>query len=201
MNRMLRYLAPLAFVAFALPAVAQEIPLSEISQYLNGLTTAEATFTQKNADGSVSSGKLYIHRPGRMRFEYDPPNKSLVIAGGSAVAIFDPKSNQAPEQYPLARTPLNLILAPVIDLGQAKMVVGHDMLGPDTTVTAEDPQHPENGTITLIFSPSPTTLRQWIITDATGAKTVVVLSAFQQGMQLGDTLFDIQAETAKRLGR
>ncbi|MDE3029103.1 MAG: outer membrane lipoprotein carrier protein LolA [Paracoccaceae bacterium] len=198
---MLRYLAPLAFMVFALPAVAQEISLSEISHYLNGLTTAEATFTQKNADGSVSSGKLYIHRPGRMRFEYDPPNKSLVIAGGSAVAIFDPKSNQPPEQYPLVRTPLNLILAPVIDLGQAKMVVGHDMLGPDTTVTAEDPQHPENGTITLIFSPNPTTLRQWIITDATGAKTVVVLSAFQQGMQLGDSLFDIQAETTKRLGR
>ena len=198
---MLRYLAPLAFVAFALPAVAQEIPLSGISQYLNGLTTAEASFTQKNADGSVSSGKLYIHRPGRMRFEYDPPNKSLVIAGGSAVAIFDPKSNQPPEQYPLARTPLNLILAPVIDLGQAKMVVAHGMLGSNTTVTAEDPQHPENGTITLIFSPNPTALRQWIITDATGSKTAVVLSTFQQGMQLRDSLFDIQSETATRIGR
>ncbi len=201
MNRILRYLAPLAFVVFALPAFAQEIPLSEISRYLNALTTAEASFTQRNADGSISSGKLYIHRPGRMRFEYDPPNKSLVIAGGSAVAIFDPKSNQPPEQYPLARTPLNLILAPVIDLGQAKMVVAHSTLGSDTTVTAEDPQHPENGTITLIFSPNPTALRQWIITDATGSKTVVELSAFQQGMQLGDSLFDIQSETAKRVGR
>ncbi|HEX9858531.1 MAG TPA: outer membrane lipoprotein carrier protein LolA, partial [Paracoccaceae bacterium] len=118
-------LAPALCLALALPAAAEKIPLSALSQYLNGLTTAEAEFTQINADGSIATGKLYIKRPGRVRFEYAPPENSLVLAGGGQVAIFDAKSNQPPEQYPLKRTPLNLILAENVDLGRAKMVVGH----------------------------------------------------------------------------
>ncbi len=125
MNMFRFLLAPVAVVALALPAAAEKISLSEISNYLNKLTTAEAEFTQINADGSIGTGRLIIKRPGRVRFEYAPPDKSLVLASGGQVAIFDPKSNQPPEQYPLKRTPLNLILAANIDLGRAKMVVGH----------------------------------------------------------------------------
>ena len=73
----------------------------------------------------MSTGRIFIKRPGRVRFEYNPPDKALVMAGGQQVAIFDGKSNVPPEQYPLKRTPLNLILASNVNLGKAKMVVGH----------------------------------------------------------------------------
>lgn len=197
MNRRFALLAPLAFL-LPLPAAAEKIPLSSISDYLNSLTTVEADFTQVNSDGSISTGKLFINRPGRVRFEYAPPDRSLVIAGGQQVAIFDAKSNQPPEQYPLKRTPLNLILAENIDLGRAKMVVGHTEDGTSTRVRAQDPENPEYGSIDLVFTADPVELRQWVITDDLGAQTTVILGEMKKGGRLGASLFDITAETAKR---
>jgi outer membrane lipoprotein-sorting protein len=197
MNRRLALLAPLALLV-PLPALAEKIPLSTLSDYLNSLTTVESAFTQINSDGSISTGRIFIKRPGRVRFEYDPPDRSLVIAGGQQVAIFDAKSNQPPEQYPLKRTPLNLILAERIDLARASMVVGHTADGTSTRVRAQDPEHPEYGSIELVFTENPVELRQWVITDDLGAETTVILGELQKGGQMGARLFDITAETAAR---
>ena len=141
-----------ALILFALPAAAERIPLSEISRYLNSLTTAQSDFTQVNPDGSVSTGKLMIHRPGRVRFEYAQPDNSVVMAGGGQVAIFDAKSNQTAEQYPLSRTPLSIILDQNVDLSRAQMVVGHTEVENTTRVVAQDPQRPEQGKIDMVFT-------------------------------------------------
>lgn len=198
MNRRTAFLAPFFLAAFTLPALAEKIPLATLSEYLNSLTTLEADFTQVNSDGTIATGKIFIKRPGRVRFEYAPPDRSLVIAGGQQVAIFDAKSNQPPEQYPLKRTPLNLILAEDIDLGRAKMVVGHSEDGTSTRVLAQDPENPDYGTIELVFTADPVELRQWVITDDLGAQTTVILGETKKGGNLGATLFDITAEAQKR---
>jgi outer membrane lipoprotein-sorting protein len=197
MNRRFALLAPLALLV-PLPAWAEKIPLATISAYLNSLTTVESEFTQINSDGSISTGRIYIKRPGRVRFEYDPPDRSLVIAGGQQVAIFDAKSNQPPEQYPLKRTPLNLILAEKIDLARASMVVGHTADGTSTRIRAQDPENPEYGSIELVFTANPVELRQWVITDDLGAETTVILGELIKGGTFGARLFDITAETAAR---
>jgi outer membrane lipoprotein-sorting protein len=191
-------IAPLAFLALAFPAMAEKIPLNDLSAYLNSLTTAQTDFTQVNADGSIATGKLFIKRPGRVRFEYAPPDRSLVLASGGQVAIFDAKSNQPPEQYPLKRTPLNLILDAKVDLARARMVVGHTEVKATTRVTAQDPEHPEYGTIELIFTPAPTTLRQWVITDDLGQQTTVILGALQEGADFKPSLFSITDEVNRR---
>ena len=198
MNRRTAILAPLAFLTLALPALAEPIPLRDLSRYLGGLSTVETDFTQVNADGSVSMGKLFIKRPGRVRFEYAPPDRSLVLASGGQVAIFDAKSNQPPEQYPLKRTPLNLILDAKIDLGRAKMVVGHGEVENTTRVLAQDPDHPEYGTIELVFSADPLALRQWIITDDLGQATTVILGEFKTGGEFKPSLFNITDEVNRR---
>ena len=198
MNIKSALLAPTLILALAFPAMADKIPLKDLSAYLNSLTTAEADFTQVNADGSIATGKLFIKRPGRARFEYAPPDKSLVMAGGGQVAIFDAKSNQPPEQYPLKRTPLNLILAENIDLARAKMVVGHTEDGTSTRVKAQDPANPEYGTIELVFTADPVTLRQWVITDDAGNQTTVILGDMTKGAKLPASLFSITVEADKR---
>jgi outer membrane lipoprotein-sorting protein len=198
MNRRTALLAPFALVALSLPAVSAPIPLAELSAYLNGLSTVETDFTQVNADGSVSMGKLFIRRPGRVRFEYAPPDRSLVLAAGGQVAIFDARSNQPPEQYPLKRTPLNLILADRIDLSRAKMVVGHAEVDNTTRVKAQDPEHPEYGTIELVFSAAPVALRQWVITDDLGQQTTVILGELKTGMDFQPSLFNITDEVNRR---
>lgn len=191
-------LAPALWLAVTLPALAAPVSLSDISAYLNGIRTAETDFTQLNADGSTASGKLMIKRPGRMRFEYAAPDKTLVLAGAGQVAIYDSKSNQPPEQYPLRRTPLNLILANKVDLGRAKMVVDHGETQGLTTVTAQDPDHPEYGTITLFFAPAPLRLAQWVVTDESGQQTLVRLGDFRTDVSYPPSMFSISTETERR---
>jgi len=182
------------------PALGQIAPisLSQISQYFNGFQTAEGTFTQINPDETLSTGRIMIHRPGRVRFEYDPPDPDLVLAAGGSVNIFDARSNQGPTVYPLSRTPLNLILAANVDLTRARMVVDHFADGPTTVVVAQDPDHPEYGNIRLVFSASPTELRQWIITDDMGRETTVILGDLQLGAALAPTLFSVDIEMQRR---
>lgn len=195
------FIAAAAASLAASPAMADQLSLNAISNYLNRIETATADFTQVNDDGSLSTGTLYIKRPGRMRFEYNPPENLLVMAGGGQVGIFDGKSNvKKAERYPLSRTPLNLILERNVNLAQRNMVVGHDFDGTATTVTAQDPEHPEYGTIQLKFTANPVELRQWIIRDAQGATTTVILGQLAMGRSLPSTLFNISYEEGQRDG-
>lgn len=190
--RLLALTAAFSLLA-ALPALAQQIPLNTLSGYLNKLTSAEGSFTQINADGTISTGTIYMRRPGKVRFEYNPPEQALVMANNGTVVVFDRKLGGEPESYPLNRTPLGLILARNVDLSRANMVVAHGFDGTATTVTAQDPEHPEYGSIQLKFTANPTELRQWIITDDSGSQTTVILGALER-KQLANRLFNIESE-------
>ena len=178
-------------VATALPAAAEKLSLSQISSYFNSFRTAQGSFTQVNDDGTISTGQLYIKRPGRVRFEYDPPEETLVVADGDTVGVVDPKSNTGPEGYPLHRTPLKIILANKVDLTRERMVTGHSSDGKTTTIRAQDPAHPEYGSIDLVFTANPVELRQWVINDDTGSRTTVVLGDLGTGMRIDNERFVI----------
>ncbi len=190
--------AALLVATVPMPAAAQQLSLSALSRYLNSFSTAQADFTQINPDGTISTGRLFIHRPGRVRFEYDPPERNLVLAAAGSVNIFDARSNQGPTVYPLRRTPLNLILAANVDLTRERMVVRHYVEGPTTVVVAQDPEHPEYGSIRLVFSANPTELRQWIVTDDMGRETTVVLGDMRTGVQISPQLFSVDVAARER---
>jgi outer membrane lipoprotein-sorting protein len=120
------------------------------------------------------------------------------MAGGGQVAVFDPKSNAPADRYPLNQTPLNIILEREVNLGQARMVTGHTSDGTKTTITAQDPAHPEYGNIQLVFTANPVELRQWIVTDDVGEQTTVILNDLIKGGSIGDVKFNIEAEMRKR---
>ena len=183
-----------AVVLTATPAAAQELSLDQVSAYLNGLQTAQGGFTQINADGTLSTGQIFIKRPGRIRFEYNAPDNSLVMAGGGQVAIFDPRSNNGPDRYPLNQTPLKVILERNVDLAQARMVTGHTSDGTTTTVTAQDPAHPQYGNIQMVFTANPVELRQWIVTDEVGSQTTMILNDLVGGGRISDIKFNIVNE-------
>lgn len=193
------FLAAMAASLVAKPALAAKLSLNDISRYLNGITLAQSDFTQVNDNGTLSTGTFYIKRPGRMRFEYNPPEKLLVMAGAGQVGIFDGKSNiPRAERYPLRRTPLNLILERNVNLARRNMVVGHDFDGTATVVTAQDPEHPEYGTLQLKFTADPVELRQWIVTDGQGSKTTVILGQLTKVADFPTTLFSISHEEDQR---
>ena len=199
MNKRILYAIIAALLAiYAGAASAQQLSLAQISTYLNQLQTAQGGFTQINEDGTLYTGQIYIKRPGRIRFEYNPPSESMVIAGGGQLAIFDPRSNTGPDRYPLNQTPLSIILQPNVDLDRASMVTNVTSDGTTTTVTAQDPDNPNYGSIQMVFTANPIELRQWIVTDDLGVETTVILNDLVTGGTLRDILFNIQAGTRKR---
>ncbi|WP_303704481.1 outer membrane lipoprotein carrier protein LolA [Celeribacter baekdonensis] len=199
MKRFITALAPAALIAFsvAAPAVAEKLSLGTLSNYLNGLSTVQADFTQTNDDGSRSSGSLTLKRPGRMRLSYGGENDPLVLGAGGQVAIFDPGSNEPPQRFPMAQTPLSLILARNVDLSKARMVVSHTEVNGDTVVRAQDPDHPEYGSIDLIFSATPI-LKAWVIHDQNGGETTVQLTKMTLGGSVSDSAFNIRSEAKRR---
>ncbi|MDB4168819.1 outer membrane lipoprotein carrier protein LolA [Planktomarina sp.] len=180
------------------PVVAEKISLNEISSYFNAMTTAEAQFLQITDTGETSTGRLFIRRPGRIRFEYDPPEETLVVVGGGQVAVFDPKSHDEPLRFPLRHSPLNLVLEREVDLAQRDMVVAHFEAESQTAVTLQDAENPDYGFIQLIFTNNPVQLREWIVQDNSGGRTQIVLDSLTEGGRLSNVLFNIQYEMQKR---
>ena len=179
-----------ALVLTTVSAAAQQLSLNQISQYLNSIQSAKSPFTQVNGDGTISTGTISIKRPGKVRFEYNPPEQALVLAWSGAVYVFDKKVRGQPETYPLSQTPLSIILERNVNLAQRGMVTGHSYDGTATTVTAQDPRHPEYGSIQMKFTGNPVELRQWIIRDGNGNTTTVVLGGLQKA-NLPNSLFDV----------
>ena len=185
-------------MVLASPAVAEKISLNEISSYFNAMTTAEAQFSQITDTGETSTGRLFIRRPGRIRFEYDPPEATLVVVGGGQVAVFDPKSRDELLRFPLRHSPLNLVLEREVDLTQRDMVVAHFEVESQTAVTLQDPENPDYGFIQLIFNDNPVQLHQWVVQDNSGGQTHIILDSLTEGGKLSNMLFNIQHEMRKR---
>ena len=159
------------------PVLAQDgRDLARISAYLNSISTLEGEFVQVDPDGVLSEGQFYIHRPGRIRFEYRQPNPALVIADGFWVGVVDKRYDQV-NRYPLNETPLNLILKDDIDLANEGAVKRIERSDGQMRIIAQDPQRSDNGSITMVFADNPLELRQWIVDDTQGHATTVALSS------------------------
>lgn len=159
------------------PVLAQDgRDLARISAYLNSISTLEGEFVQVDPDGVLSEGQFYIHRPGRIRFEYRQPNPALVIADGFWVGVVDKRYDQV-NRYPLNETPLNLILKDDIDLANEGAVQRIERSDGQMRIVAQDPQRRDSGSITMVFADNPLELRQWIVDDTQGRATTVALSS------------------------
>ena len=180
-----------AALLFALPAAAQDArDLARISAYLNGISTLVGAFVQVDPDGVLSEGAFYMSRPGKIRFEYSEPNPALVICDGYWVAVID-KRYDTVDRYRMVDTPLHLILKPDVNLAEEGAVQGIEKLDGQMRVTAIDPDHPDRGAITLVFSENPLELRQWIIDDANGGATTVALSELRAAVEIEPQKFII----------
>ncbi len=189
-------LAALLAPALPAPAPAQMSgadarDLARISNYLNGVTTLEGNFVQIGHDGELSEGLFYMRRPGRIRFEYKPPNPALIVADGVWVGIYDKRLNTL-DRIPLKSTPLDILLRKRVDLRNDGAVRSIERSPGLMRVTAIDPDAPEQGSITMVFAENPLELRQWIVVDPQGLTTTVALSEMRSNVTLDPNLFFIE---------
>ncbi|HVC61893.1 MAG TPA: outer membrane lipoprotein carrier protein LolA [Acetobacteraceae bacterium] len=184
-------LAPIAALAQGLvpPTPRDAADLGQIEAYLNGIHTLKAHFLQVAPDGAISQGTAWLERPGRMRFQYDPPAPFLLVASHGNLVFEDRSINQISE-LPLSLSPLGILLADHVHLSGAVKVEGFQRLPGQILVTLARGGSPRDGSLTLLFTDHPLALRQWTVLDAQRRETRVTLYNVEQGMILDPKLFE-----------
>lgn len=176
------------------PALAQSydpVVVDALNRYLNSITTMQGDFVQQSADGRIAEGLFYLRRPGRLRFEYFDPYPTTVIADGTWAAIQNRDLNKT-DQLPLSRTPLYLLLRDDVDLAREGALRSVDRSTGVVRATAIDPNNPNEGSITMIFSSQPVELLKWVITDGQGRSSVITLRNVRRGLSIDPRKFVIE---------
>ena len=182
-------LLPLPALA-APPLTAQDrADIARVEAYLNGLKTLKSRFLQVAPDGSLSEGDAWIDRPGKLRFEYDPPSPYLLIAG-YGVGFFHDKQLGQTSNFQVSLSPLGILLADNVKLSGDVTVTDILRLPGQIQLTLARTSSPNEGSITLVLSDNPLSLRQWSVVDAQRKETRVSLFNVTLGGSFDRKLFE-----------
>lgn len=168
---------------------ADRAAVSRAEAALSAVTTLRARFLQVDGRGGSAQGTVWMQRPGRARFAYDPPSKILVVSDGTIVTFFDAAVQQT-SALPLGSTPLGTLLAERVRLDEGDGRVTAVRRGEGLVqVTVVKRGSPAEGSLTLTFSDQPLELRQWTVIDAQGREVRVTLFEIQTGVRIDPSLF------------
>lgn len=200
MNRIISALTALTSTVLLTAAVPQpsrgslgpveRAELERVSEALNAVHTLQGRFVQIGPEGQLDQGRFYIDKPGRMRFEYAPPNPTLIVSDGRWVAV-ENKNLRTMDRYALWTTPLDLILGDDIDLRDNSDITGVERQNNQLLIRARAHDGRANGNITLVFSEPDFALTQWTVRDAQGLLTTVSVSDVKKDLAIDPGLFVI----------
>ncbi len=156
--------------------------------YLQSIGSAKGRFVQTDQKGGRATGTLYLDRPGRARFEYDPPAGLLITCDGRTVTVGNSRLKTL-QHYPLSATPLGLFLAKEIRLDRGARVVAVTPSAGGFSITATDLRGAAQGQIVLSFADGPVRLTGWTIIDAQRRATRVDLEGLAPAGDLPASLF------------
>lgn len=191
--------APSVMAQAGLSAEDQAV-VARAQAYLRGLTSAQGEFVETGAGGQRRTGRFWLQRPGKMRFEYTNPEGLLVVSDGSNVMRYDPRL-EVFRQVPLSETPLSTFLSREVRLDQGVRIdrVVRRESGAFALV-ARDSRRPNDGSVTLAFAGDPLRLQEWTVIDAQGARTRTQLTTLRPAGNLSNSLFQLRDPT-RRPGR
>jgi outer membrane lipoprotein-sorting protein len=172
----------------------QRAIVERVNAWFNGIPFMTGDFVQVGPDGTRFTGKMYVQKPGRMRFQYNAPSNIELIADGAGVAVRDRKL-VTQDIYPIGQTPLRFLLAEQLNLSKDTSVIGVHRDDLFTTVVLEE-KNAIGGThrVLLMFASADMTLRQWTITDPQGFDTTVAVSNLDTRTRPDGKLFRINYE-------
>jgi outer membrane lipoprotein-sorting protein len=179
----------------AVDALDPQVAIQMANDYFNSAHVMTADFVQTGADGRQSEGKLYVLKPGRLRFEYALPATMEIIADGVSVAIRDRKL-KTQQLYFISQTPLKFLLKDQLNLKRDVKVTGVTSNDNSTIITLEDNStFGGTSTIKLNFDRKEFALQQWEVTDPQGFQTVVALHNIDLKTVPNRNLFSIPPTT------
>lgn len=175
--------------AIAAPAAPPPEALKRVEDYLNSLTTIVADFSQVAPDGALTGGKFFLKRPGKMRWQYEPPTPVLMVVNGSSMVYYDYELEQV-SHIPIDSTLGSFLAQEVIRLDDSFVKIEAFKQTPGMVrLTLTQANKPEAGKLTLEFSDSPLRIRNMVVTDAQGQTTTIALNNARFGQKLDDKLF------------
>jgi outer membrane lipoprotein-sorting protein len=167
----------------------QEISL--IETYLNNISTLVADFTQVAPDGNVSTGQLFISRPGKLRWQYNPPVPILITINGSLMAHYDYELDQTSFVSPDSNL-AGFLTRKKISFGGDVLVKRLEKAVGAIKITIVSKAKPKEGQLTMIFSENPIHLKKLEVVDSSGQQTSVSLLNVKYGLPLDKKLFIIK---------
>lgn len=167
------------------------VAVGQITDYLNNLHSFQARFTQLGPDG-LSQGEVWLSRPGRLAVEYEQPHPRAMIANRGRLLLAD-RVTGAITTLPVSRTPLDILLAPAIELTNTVTITRIARLPGAMQLSLVKSAAPGQGTLTLRFSVNPLALVGVTILDRNGQTTSFDLSDFQPGAEIDPARFEYHA--------
>lgn len=171
----------------ALPPADRET-VGRIEAWLQGVTTMRARFTQLAPDGRMSTGRVWLHRPGRLRFDYDPPSRVQLIATDWRLIFVDWAAKQV-NVLPLSQTPLAFLLEEEVRLSGELEVRAVQRRAGEIALEVVRAKEPDQGRVVMVFGERPIELRRWSVTDPQGLTTTVLIEEPEYGVPLDPALF------------
>ena len=183
---------PATYLAAPVPVSAAPGDLDAAVAALRGIGSMTADFTQTDRNGATIPGKLYLKRPGKIRFEYAPSAKMLVVSNGKSLYLVDYEVKQV-QRWPIGNSPLGALLDPSRDVKAYGRLVPTENSNV-VSVEVKDRKKPEYGVITLIFirdasAPGGLRLTNWVALDSQNNRTTVRLSNQSYGAAIPDSKF------------
>jgi len=186
--------------AYAQGQTAGQPGAAEAEKYINSIRTLKARFVQSNPNGSVVQGTLYVRRPGRMRFEYDPPSQLKIVADGSQVTMWD-IANKDFGQWPIGWTAASFLVKEPLSLSGDLQVEKSERSDGMLHLTLSQAKKPQEGKVIVRLGENPMVLRGWTIIDNRNQRVDVSLNGLQTGLQLADSLFKFDGPDASMIRR
>jgi outer membrane lipoprotein-sorting protein len=202
-NSFVRALAPAALImTVAAPApAATSGELRTVEASLAATQSMTADFLQTDGKGRQMAGTLSLKRPGRIRFAYGGGVNMLLVANGKTLSFIDYDVGQK-SSWPIAKSPLAVLLSPQPDLGRIARIVPSE--SPSVIVVrARDARRPEFGTLVMAFQKAPGApgglrLEGWTAIDAQNKKTTVRLSNQRYNVAVPDSAFSYAEPKRKK---
>ncbi len=170
---------------------SQRAQADKVSQYLSSVQQLSGKFVQVGPDGTRVRGEFYIQKPGKVRFEYDPPTPIEIVADGQSVVVRNSRL-ATQDLYPLSQTPLRFLLSDRIDLIRDTNVVGIRSDDVFVTIVIEEKQALiGTSRLMMMVGAKDYQLKQWTVTDPQGYDTTVAVSNLDSSKRADPNLFRI----------
>ncbi|MEN3952284.1 outer membrane lipoprotein carrier protein LolA [Iodidimonas sp. SYSU 1G8] len=191
--------APPAKTAAPALSTTEAQDMAAVQAYLKNIKSLRARFNQVAPNMAVSSGTLSLEKPGKLRFEYEPPSPLLVVADGKIITLVDYDLKQV-TRWPINDTPLRALVRSDIIFGQDVQVLRMRRNADRINVAIVDPKKRDEGTMMLTFSRNPLKLTEWEVVDERGASTIVALDDLETNVDLSKSLWSFKDPRPQRGG-